>query len=319
MIGLNQTSNSIGLALCKAGLESLEVVGFDRSKSARKYAQSIQVAHKVTSSLREAVSHSDLVIIVDAGENLEDIFFSIRPHLEPGTTVTDTSNSKVESIRLAHQILPEYCYYVAGRPVPSASQPMADEPGACAFVGGTYFIVPSPGPPADALQSLIGIAELLGAQPLFIDAAEHDSFQIAISYLPMLVASAFTALATEHPGWQDIRRMAGATFNQMVELSLNRQDHIAPRAQLDYDTLQIWLQGAIEQLREMSHYISSHQENNQTAALILQRIGEISAQTFADAQPPQIKGLSASSLILGEWLANRAVKRLIGPPPERTN
>ena len=48
-----------------------------------------------------------------------------------------------------------------------------------AFAGTNYSIVPSERATPEAVKTVVGLAEILGAKPMFIDPVEHDSYSAA--------------------------------------------------------------------------------------------------------------------------------------------
>src|SRR4030065_2556638 len=72
------------------------------------------------------------------------------------------------------------------------------------FEGKTYCVVPSPTAREAAVNSVVGLAELVKAVPVYMDAEEHDSYVAAVSHLPLVVSTALFSLARDSlawPGW----------------------------------------------------------------------------------------------------------------------
>jgi prephenate dehydrogenase len=69
----------------------------------------------------------------------------------------------------------------------------------------------------DALNSVIGLAELLQAKPLFIDPLEHDSLMAAASHLPMLAGATLWKVVGRSPAWPDIQQIAHSSFAGATE------------------------------------------------------------------------------------------------------
>jgi prephenate dehydrogenase len=69
------------------------------------------------------------------------------------------------------------------------------------------------------VQSVVGLAAVLGAEPMFIDADEHDVYAAAISHLPLVTATALFRLMRESPSWGDLGPLASSGFRDMTRLA----------------------------------------------------------------------------------------------------
>ena len=65
-----------------------------------------------------------------------------------------------------------------------------------------------------ALELASSLVESIGAQPLYMDAAEHDGIMAGVEQLPQLLAVALVHMLAGAPGWGEAKRLAGRTFAQ---------------------------------------------------------------------------------------------------------
>jgi prephenate dehydrogenase len=63
-----------------------------------------------------------------------------------------------------------------------------------------------------SVQTVVGLAQLAGATPLFMDADEHDSYVAAISHLPLLLSSALFSVAFGSAAWPELAQLASSGF-----------------------------------------------------------------------------------------------------------
>jgi prephenate dehydrogenase len=95
-------------------------------------------------------------------------------------------------------------------------------PGAASidlFRDATWAVTPSPRANEDAVSTILGLVEAMGAVPLYIDPAEHDQYAAAVSHLPLLTAVALFRMVRDSQGWEDASLLAGPGFRDMTRLA----------------------------------------------------------------------------------------------------
>ncbi len=218
IVGLGLIGGSIGLALKHAGGNN-ELVGHDRDPETAGRAKRAGAVDRVEWSLPLAVEGAALVIIATPpGEVLEAIR-TMAPNLSPGSVLTDTASTKVEILQQVVELLPEGVSFVGGHPMAGKERSGIEEAQADLFVGSTYCVLPSRRADDQAVDTVLQLVNAVGAQPLFLDPVEHDSFVAAISHLPYLVASALVRTSSSTPGWRDISRLAAGGFRDASRIA----------------------------------------------------------------------------------------------------
>ena len=105
------------------------------------------------------------------------------------------------------------------------------------FVGRPWALCPSPATSRDALAAARALAELCGAVPLELPAAEHDAAVALASHLPQVTASALAAVLLAHadgevrlagPGLQDTTRIAASAPAMWVDVLHDNAPAVAP-------------------------------------------------------------------------------------------
>ena len=135
---------------------------------------------------------------------------------------------------------------MAGREVSGPEGGRAD-----LFSGSVYCICPPLSARGDAIQVVVGIAEVLGARPLFIDPDEHDSYVAAVSHLPIIMASALISLSNKNQGWKEISRLVSTGYKEITRLAsgnptmnrdicLSNGDYISKRIDEYIQELEEW-------------------------------------------------------------------------------
>lgn len=219
IIGLGLIGGSIGLRLKQADLPALEIVGQDRERSAERTAEKMGAIDRAEHDPKKAVQGANLVIISTPITALREVFNEIGANLAEGAVVTDTASTKGEVMRWAAAILPETVSFVGGHPMAGKETQGIDHADAALFEGRAYCVCPTVNSSQNAIKSVMGLAELLGAEPMFIDADEHDVYAAAISHLPLITATAMFSLMRQSPSWEDLGQLASSGFRDMTRLA----------------------------------------------------------------------------------------------------
>lgn len=227
IIGLGLVGNSIGMALkrayAEAGAPSTKVVGFDPQREREHNALRIHNSvDEIAPNLEGVVRGAQLVVIATPGAAVREVLATIAPFLDEGATVTDTLSSKVEVIGWASECIGPHASFVGGHPFSKKMDleriTEGTQPDPALFRNAPYAIIPMRGASNEALNRVIGLAEALGAQPLFIDPQEHDSFMAATSGLPALASAAMWHVAAGSPAWGDMSALANEQFKAATQL-----------------------------------------------------------------------------------------------------
>jgi prephenate dehydrogenase len=101
---------------------------------------------------------------------------------------------------------------------------------------------------------VIWLAEVLGAQPLFIDTLEHDSFVAAASQLPALASANLLRITAGSPTWSDMSVFAGEPYDAVIEPLEADPERLTESLLQNREALVRWLDRYIlsmHELREM--------------------------------------------------------------------
>jgi prephenate dehydrogenase len=69
------------------------------------------------------------------------------------------------------------------------------------------------------LDFMTGVAGLVGAQPFFLDAAEHDGLIAGGEQLPLIIAAALVQSSQGSVSWREMRKVAGAAYESASYLA----------------------------------------------------------------------------------------------------
>lgn len=225
IVGLGLIGGSIGLALkqwsaqqSKEGAPALELIGFDTDLEQQHYAKKIGAVDRAEWELGKAVRDADIVVIATPVRAIKDAFGDIAPLLKTGAAVTDVGSTKAQVLEWAAELLPRTVSFVGGHPM--AGKALSIE-GAEAelFKGATWCVCPSVHASEDAIRNVLGLITAVGAEPYFVDAAEHDAYVAGISHLPFVLASSLMNALSSDPSWRDMKTLTAGGFRDMTRLA----------------------------------------------------------------------------------------------------
>lgn len=260
IIGLGLIGGSIGLALKQRGIKDLELVGHSRSKESSERALSRGAVDRVCWNINDAMDKADLVIVATPVLTVESVFQAIGEALPDGCTVTDVSSTKAQVMRWAKQHLPERISFVGGHPMAGKEKAGIEQADATLFRGCTYCITPSDTASDAAIRSVTNLAELLGANPFFIDPEEHDGLVAGISHLPMLLSTALVSCTTGSSSWQDMARLASTGYRDISRLASGDPEMHYSIFRTNSSSIIRWIDTVIEELQKYRQLIDSGDE-----------------------------------------------------------
>ncbi|MBI2765076.1 MAG: prephenate dehydrogenase/arogenate dehydrogenase family protein [Chloroflexi bacterium] len=219
IIGTGLIGTSIGLGLAARKEREFEIIGVDRDRNHVREAKRLGAIDREAGSLEEALENTGLVILAVPVIAARKILQDAPPYLSPGAIVTDTCSTKADILRWAAEFLPESVHFVGGHPM--AGREKSGPAGAALdlFRNATWAITPSPRADEKAVGVVLGLIESLGAVPLYIDPAEHDTYAAAVSHLPILISVALFRMVRDSQGWEDASLLSGPAFRDLTRLA----------------------------------------------------------------------------------------------------
>ncbi len=312
IIGTGLIGGSIGLALKGGKVTGLEVIGFDDDRSSLNEAKKRGAVDRTAGNLREAVSGARLVIVAAPPLAVRQVFEDIGPHLSEGAIVTDTASTKALPARWAGEYLPAGVSYVGGHPMAGKEQQGIKNAEAGLFQGKTWAVVPSARANEAAVQSVIGLITIAGAEALFVDADEHDQYVAAISHLPLMMSAALFSLVRQSPSWDDIAPLAASGFKDMTRLASGDPRMAHDIMATNVDAVGHWIDRFIVELQRLRDLMQENRKSlfRQFSETQLQRDAFVAGdwkkrQPLAEA--PSAKD-AMSSMLLGGLLSSRVEK-----------
>jgi prephenate dehydrogenase len=312
IIGTGLIGGSIGLALKAAKLSGLEVVGFDLDRTTAGEAKRRGVVDRNAPNPAEAVRDAKMVIIATPPLAVSSVMQEISENLAEGAVVTDTASTKVEVRRYAQEFLPEHVSFVGGHPMAGKEVQGIKNADAALFQGAAYCVIPSAQASEGAVKSVLGLVSVLGAEPLFIDAEEHDQYAAAVSHMPLVASTALFSLVRNSPAWGDIAPLAAGGFRDTTRLASGDPRMSHDICATNADAVVHWLDRFMEELRRFREMILTDRKvllRTYTEAQI-QRDAFIAGERpkrTAEYEMPSTKD-AIGSMLLGNLVASKMDK-----------
>lgn len=273
IIGLGLIGASIGLGLRRWATDGgkrapvIELTGFDIDLTHQSYAKKIKAVDRTEWNLRGAVERADFIVIATPVGAVREIFEMIAAYGKQGVVVTDTCSTKAAVLSWAKELLPPGVHFVGGHPMAGKTQSV-EGADADLFQGAVWCVTPQVSASDDAVQTVLGMVAALGADPLFIDAEEHDSFVAGISHLPFLLSVALMRVVSRDPSWRDMRRLTAGGFRDATRLAAGNPEMYRDICATNSANIVRWLDSAIGELHHLRDLIAAG--NEETVGTLLQ-------------------------------------------------
>jgi prephenate dehydrogenase len=302
IIGLGLIGGSLGLAIKRANLEGVEVAGTARTSETVRKAKRLGAIDVEARTAAEAAHGARLVIIASPIMATKAVLAEIAPELSDGAVVTDVCSTKGDVSRWARELLPAGVQFVGGHPMAGKETAGIDAADADLFRDKAWVIAPSPDANEGAVATVIGLAQLAGAVPLFMDAQEHDSYVAAISHLPLLLSSALFSVAFNSAAWPELAHLASSGFKDTTRLASGSPEMAHDIMMTNRDNVVHWLDRYIDELRRYREIIAKGESESMIETFARP---QMERDTFMVAGPPKrdvappMETVSVTDLLFG--------------------
>jgi prephenate dehydrogenase len=235
IFGVGLIGGSFALALKQAGMVR-QVAGVGRSAASLARARELGIIDVMSTSVADAVQDADLVLIAAPVAQTEAILASIKPHLQPGTVVTDAGSTKSDVVAAARKALGDKVgQFVPGHPIAGRESNGPEAAIVDLYIGKKVVLAPLPENSVENVARVAGAWEQCGAIIHKLTPQEHDRVFAAVSHLPHLLAYALVDDISKKPhagllfqyaasGFRDFTRIAGSSPEMWRDISLANQE-----------------------------------------------------------------------------------------------
>lgn len=313
IVGTGLIGTSMALALKKAQIKNLEIVGTDAEHTARAGAQKSGAFNSIENGLTRALRDADIIVLATPIMAMKEIMEIIASDLLEGCIVTDVGSSKQIVLDWADEILPRSVDFVGGHPMAGKETSGPKNADADLFRGKPYCIVPSVHANKQAVSTITSLAEAVGARPYFIGVGEHDSYVAAASHLPFIMSTALIGCTSKSANWEDIAQLASSGYHDVTRLASG--DPIMHRdiCLSNPEPIVSWIDAFIRELYEIRNMLNGEDGvqdpevigaafESASEARAMWLAGAVSAAARQRAAAPDIPTFSES---MGEMMVGR--------------
>lgn len=248
IFGVGLIGGSFALALKQAGAVSV-VTGVGRRAQTLQRALELGIIDEASTDIASAVKDTDLILIATPVAQTAALLEAIRPHLQPGTIVTDAGSTKTDVVAAARAALGDKIHqFVPGHPIAGREQNGPDAALADLYVGKKVVLTTLPENTATTIERVANAWQRCGAVVHRLSAEEHDAVFAAVSHLPHLLAYALVNDIASKPhaallfqyaasGFRDFTRIAGSSPEMWRDITLANKSALL--AELDSYTAQL--------------------------------------------------------------------------------
>jgi prephenate dehydrogenase len=283
VVGTGVIGASIGLAL-KQHQDAPRLIAHDKVLANAKAAVKMGAFDKAEWNLINACEQADLIILAVPLSGIRPTLESIADYVKQEVVISDTSSSKKATLAWANELLPSHAHFIGGNPIVHPGGAGYEHASADLFRNRLYCLTPSPSANEEAVQLMVGILAMMGAEPFFLDAAEHDGLTTALEALPSLLSIALLQTVSEQHSWRELRKLAGHRFEQVSSGAVGDPDSLKDNFLQNSQTLGHWLDTYILHLRELRNLIVAGEESSEQLAQLLDKAIVTRLNWLADYQ-----------------------------------
>lgn len=263
-VGLQEIGASLAMALKEASVDATRV-GYDRDKAAARAAQGSGAIDKLVMNPYKAARTADMVIVTLPASDADQFLEDVAGNLKRGGAILDCSPLKASSFRWAAEHLPD-AYYLGAIPVvrfDALHELETDYQDARSdlFTESQLALVVPADLPERIVNIAINVADSIGAQPFFLDAAEMEAVTSLIDTAPAALGLALLRTASGSRGWPDIQRLAGRPFAAGAYYAGQQQAaHLSKKFLDNRQSLSVHLSAILQELEALQGLLADGDE-----------------------------------------------------------
>ena len=235
IVGIGLIGGSLARAL-KAAEVVEHIVAVGRNVSHLERAVELGVADSFNTSISEAASDADIVIVAAPVGSMKAVFEELAGSIKPGAVITDVGSVKGNVVSDARDAFGEQLScFVPGHPIAGTEQSGVEASFAELYQGQRVILTPLEETLPDATQTITQMWHAAGADVVSLSVEHHDEVLAATSHLPHALAYTLVdTLAQMHEhreifqfaagGFKDFTRIASSDPQMWHDICLNNRE-----------------------------------------------------------------------------------------------
>ncbi len=238
IVGLGLIGSSIARGARTYGL-AREIVAVDRDPAVLDRVRALGLADRATDSLADGVERADLVILCVPVCSIGAVAAELAPHLKPGAVLSDVGSVKGSVVAAVMPHLKPGNAFVPAHPVAGTEYSGPDSGFATLFRNRWCILTPPEGADPEAVATVTGFWEGLGAIVETMTPEHHDLVLAITSHVPHLIAYNIVGTAADLEtvtqsevikfsagGFRDFTRIAASDPTMWRDVFLTNKDAV---------------------------------------------------------------------------------------------
>jgi prephenate dehydrogenase len=228
LIGLGLMGGSLALSL-KERCRHLSAL--DTHLPTLELARRQEIVHLADSDPTKVLASADLVILACPVPAILEWLGRLPDHIQRPCIVLDIGSSK-RTIVAALETLPINFDPIGGHPICGRERLSLANAERFLYRDAPFVLTPLPRTSERARFAALGIVKALGADPVWLEADDHDRILAGTSHLPYLLSSALADATPQDaaplvgPGFRSSARLAGTPSSMMLGVLLSNADNV---------------------------------------------------------------------------------------------
>ena len=228
LIGLGLMGGSLALSLKE---RCRRLSAYDPDQATLELARRQEIVHVADSDPAKALAQADLVILACPVPSIIEWLMRLPEYIQHPCIVFDIGSSKRRIVDALESMPPNFDP-LGGHPICGRERLSLANAERFLYRDAPFVLTPLSRTSDNARSAALQIVDALGANPVWLEADDHDRILAATSHLPYLLSSAL-ALATPDdcaplvgPGFRSTSRLAGTPSSMMLGILQSNQDNV---------------------------------------------------------------------------------------------
>ena len=228
LIGLGLMGGSLALALKE---RCRRLSAYDSHLHTLELARRQEIVHLADNNPAKILADADLVILSCPVPSILHWIERLPEYIQHPCIVLDIGSSK-RTIVAALESLPTNFDPIGGHPICGRERLSLENAERFLYRDAPFVLTPLSRTSQNARSAALQIVGALGANPIWLNANEHDQILASTSHLPYLLASAL-AMATSPsvapligPGFRSASRLAGTPASMMLGVLQSNRENV---------------------------------------------------------------------------------------------